>query len=117
MLMVVFVLHDSDKLEALLEAWEAAGVYGVTILHSTGIGRTRDHPGMWDDLPLMPGLRDFYEHEEYFNRTLFTIVPDEATADKILEATSAVVGDLHKPEMGLLAVIPLLKVYGLEKHK
>ena len=117
MLMVMMILHDPDKLQDLLDAWEGIGVPGATILHSIGLGRTRTNPGMWDDLPLIPNLRDFYEHDEYFGRTVFTVVPDEAMADKVVEATNQVTGDLDQPDTGLLVVLPLLKVFGLVKRE
>ena len=39
--MVMFVLDDPDLLDRVLEAWEAAGATGVTIVESTGIRRRR----------------------------------------------------------------------------
>jgi hypothetical protein len=74
-------------------------------------------PGRWDDLPLMPSLRDFYEHDELFSRTLFTILPDEAAVERVVQATIATVGGLDQANTGLLAVFPLVKVYGLEKKQ
>jgi nitrogen regulatory protein PII len=116
MLMVMFVLHNTEKLDELIDAWEAAGVPGITILQSTGLGRARTLPGRWDDLPLMPSLRDFYEHDEMFSRTLFTVVPDEAAVESVIQATTQVVGDLSQANTGLLVVFPLIKAYGLEKQ-
>jgi nitrogen regulatory protein PII len=113
MYMVLFVLHDPDKLSALLDSWESIGLPGVTILHSTGLGRYRSHASLWDDMPLFPGLDDFYDHEELFSRTLFTILPESIEPDQVLEATQKVVGDLNQPDRGLLVVLPLTKVYGL----
>ncbi|HLE15503.1 MAG TPA: hypothetical protein VI776_12200 [Anaerolineales bacterium] len=117
MLMVMFVLHNTEKLDDLIDAWEAAGVPGITILHSTGLGRARSLPGRWDDLPLIPSLRDFYENDEMFSRTLFSVVPDEAAAERVVKATINTVGELSEANTGLLAVFPLVKVYGLEKKQ
>ena len=39
--MVVFVLNDPDRSQDVLDAWEAAGIIGVTILESSGLGRVR----------------------------------------------------------------------------
>lgn len=117
MLMVMFVLHNTEMLEELLNAWEAAGVPGITILQSTGLGRARSTPGRWDDLPLMPSLRDFYEHDELFSRTLFSVLPDEAAVERVVQATIDTVGDLDQTNTGLLAVFPVIKVYGLEKKQ
>jgi nitrogen regulatory protein PII len=113
MYMVLFVLHDPDKLNALLDAWEAIGLPGVTIMHSTGLGRLRSDASLWDDMPLFPGLDDFYEHEEYFSRTLFAVLPESIQPEQVLEATQEVIGDLNLPDRGLMVVLPLAKVYGL----
>lgn len=115
MFLVLLVLHNPDKLREILEAWEKAGVPGVTIMHSTGIGKLRQHPSLWDDLPLLPRLEDFYKHEEILGRTLFSVVSDEPMVDEITRATQSVLGDLSQPETGLLVVFPLIRVYGLEK--
>jgi nitrogen regulatory protein PII len=113
MFLVLFVLNEAEHLQSVLDAWEQAGVSGVTILHSSGLGRVRKDIGLRDDLPLMPSLKDLFEHEEYFSRTLFSIVEDESKAERLVEATEKVVGDLHTPGKGLVVILPLLKVYGL----
>ncbi len=116
MYLILFVLNDPDKVEQVLNAWEQAGVSGVTILPSTGLGRIRQKEGLRDDLPLLPSLEDFYHHEADINHTLFTLVESEALAQKVLEATQAVVGDLDQPGNGILAILPTVKVYGLIKR-
>jgi nitrogen regulatory protein P-II 1 len=113
MFLVLFVLNEAEHLQSVLNAWEREGVSGVTILHSSGLGRVRMDIGLRDDLPLMPSLKDLFENEEYFSRTLFSIVKDEPMAERLVTATEKVVGDLHKPGKGLIVIIPLLKAYGL----
>ncbi|MBN2147882.1 MAG: hypothetical protein JW726_10860 [Anaerolineales bacterium] len=115
---VLFVLHDCDKLEALLEAWESVGVQGATIMHSSGLGRLRT--GTWrDDVPLIPSLESLYEYDESFSRTLFTVIEDEEMIDHLVAATQKVVGDLSQADTGLLVVMPVLRAYGITKsyHK
>lgn len=114
MYLVLFVLDDCDKTEELLDAWEKTGVSGVTVLHSTGLGRIRNY-GLRDDLPLMPSLESLLQHEECFNRTLFTVIEDETLIDKIVAVTEQIVGKLDHPNSGLLVVMPVLKAYGVKK--
>ena len=114
MYMILFVLHDTNSLEAVMDSWEEAGVAGITILPSTGLGRIRQHTALRDDLPLIPRLEDLLCHEEQLNRTLFTIVPDDATVLRVKEATEQVIGDLSNPNTGIMAVIPLAQVFGLQ---
>lgn len=114
MQLVLFVLHDVDKLDSVLNAWEAAGVGGVTILPSTGLMRLRNQRnGLRDDIPLIPRLEDFISHGEYTNRTIFALVPTPEMADRIIAATESIVGDLDLPHTGILAVIPVGTVKGL----
>jgi nitrogen regulatory protein P-II 1 len=115
MYLILFVLDDPDKLEDLLNAWEEAGTGGATVLVSAGMNRMLNH-GFRDDIPLMPGLDDFYKRVEDYHRTLFTIVKDDDMLNKIVYATQRVVGELNQPNTGILVVMPTMQVYGLEKN-
>ena len=117
MYLILLVIDDPDRLEDLLIAWEEAGVPSATVLFSTGMGRIRQLDGWRDDMPLIPSLRDFYEVPENTNRTLFTIVKDEAQVDAIVAATKTVVGDLDESKSGLLLVLPVARAYGVDKRK
>ena len=41
MYMVMFVLNDRDKLDAVLDAWESAGIRGATVLDTFGMHRRK----------------------------------------------------------------------------
>ncbi len=112
--LVVFVLDNLEQYSAILEAWEEAGAPGVTILESTGLRRLRG--AMRDDLPLLPSLRDVLASQELRHRTLFTVVADEALVERIVAATEQVVGDFSQHRTGLLFVVPVTRVLGLEKR-
>ena len=117
MYLILFVLNDPDKLEELLIAWEENGIQVATVLFSTGLGRIRELDAWRDDMPLIPSLRDFYEVPANMNRTIFTVVKDEAQVDAIVAATKNVVGELDEQETGLLLVLPIFQVYGANKRK
>jgi nitrogen regulatory protein P-II 1 len=113
--LILFVLHDPEKLVPLLNAWTEAGVSGATVLFSTGLGRIHQSTKLRDDLPLMPSLEDFLPHPERLSRTIFSMVDDEGVIEKVVAATEEIVGDLGEPDRGLLMVLPVGKVYGLRK--
>ena len=115
MSLVLFVLHDPEKLPTLLDAWREAGVSGATVLVSTGMGRLTQSPALLDDLPIMPSLDDFLPRAEHFNRTVFSMIDDEKVVNRVIEATGQVVGDMNEPDRGLLMVLPVTRVYGLRK--
>jgi nitrogen regulatory protein PII len=114
MYFVLFVLNDPDKMEPVLDAWEHAGVGGVTIMHTSGLGRLRKNL-FNDDLPLIPSLGVFMEHLEEMHRTLFSVVSSMEIVELLVKATQEVIGDLENPETGLLVVLPVERVYGLHK--
>jgi len=114
--LVVLVVNDIDDYPAILDAWEAAGVLGVTILASTGLGHIRK-AGLRDDMPLMPSLQDLFESEEIHHRTLMSVVDSQELVDKMVAIAQEVIGDLEKPNTGFLFVVPVIQAYGLGKHR
>jgi len=117
MYMVMFVLHDPCFLKDVLEAWDAAGVSGVTIFPSTGLRRLQTLDVLREDIPLIPSLEDLIQQEERLNRTLFTIVDGDDMVDKVINATQSVIGDLNNPNTGILSVLPVVKTYGLNRKE
>ena len=115
MSLLLFVLHDPEKMRELLDAWKEAGASGATVLFSTGMGRISRSPALRDDLPLMPSLEDFLPKVEHLSRTIFSMIEDEAVVERVIAATERVVGDLCQPDRGLLMVLPVSRVYGLRK--
>ncbi len=81
------------------------------------MGRIRLSAGLRDNLPLMPSLSDFYTRDEELSRTLFTVVKDEKSVKRIIAATRDVVGDMNEPDTGLLVVMPVEQIEGLEKKQ
>ncbi len=116
MYLILFVLHNTGALDDVLNAWEEAGVSGITILPSTGLARMRQKGALRDDLPLIPSLSDLLEHVEHMNRTLFTIVDGDEMVDRVVAATEQVVGELDLPDTGILTVLPVARAYGLHRR-
>jgi nitrogen regulatory protein P-II 1 len=112
MYMIMLVLDDTDRLDAVLEAWEKAGIRGATVIESTGIHRVRRR--------LIPMRYAFQTpgdiNVETGNTTLFVIVESEAAARSCLQATEQVTGDLDGPNTGVFAAWPLSIVKGLPEQ-
>ncbi len=83
--MVALIVNDIEQCPAVLDAWEAVGVSGVTILASTGLGRVR-RARLRDDMPMMPSLHDLFENEEVQHRTLLSVVDTQEMVDKMVAA-------------------------------
>ena len=112
--LIIYVLDNTGQMPAILEAWEQAGAPGITIMESTGVERLR-RARLREDLPLMPSLADMLVDENVYHKTLLTVIEDEATLDRVVDATRQIVGDFSQHHTGILCVLPLLRVYGLDK--
>ena len=114
--LVVLIVNDIDDTPSILNAWEVAGVLGVTILDSTGLGRIR-RAGLREDIPLMPSLHDLYQFGEVHHHTLFSVVDSQETVDKMVAIAQHVIGDLDDPHTGFLFVVPVAQSFGLGRHR
>jgi nitrogen regulatory protein P-II 1 len=114
--LVVLVVDDPDYCDDILEGWEAAGVTGVTILESSGLGHLRRH-SLREDLSIMPSIRDLFAMDEVHHRTLLSVVEDQAHVDRMVAIAQQVIGDLEQAHTGFLFVVPVLEVHGLGKHR
>jgi hypothetical protein len=112
--LVVMIIDNPDDCPQVLEAWHAAGVKGATILESTGMGRLIG-AGLRDDMPIIPSLTAFLGLREEPNRTVFSVVDDQATVDTMVAEAQRIIGDLDDPHTGILFVLPVLQAYGLKR--
>lgn len=114
--LVVLIMNDPANCPALLDAWEAAGVKGITILNSSGLGRVRNN-GMRDDLPLMPSLGDLFKQEEVYHRMLMSVVDNQEMVDCLVKISQDITGDLEEPYTGFLFVVPVVQAVGLGRQE
>lgn len=115
--LILLVIQDMEKFEAVLEAWRSAGVSGVTILPSVGMARIDHERALREDMPLLPMLSNLFSQEEVLNRTLFTLVEGKEIVEQVISATETILGDLDLPDTGILAVLPVDNVLGLHRKE
>ena len=71
-----------------------------------------------EDFPLFPSMNKIIDELEEMDlhRTLFSVVESDEIVKKILHQTQEIVGDLSKPNTGILIVLPVAQVYGLKEY-
>jgi hypothetical protein len=114
--LIVLVLDDAGKVDDIVSAWLQAGISGVTLLDSAGLGHEFGKE-MRDDLPLMPSLESLLRGREETNRTLITVVPDGFNVDALIAATEAITGPLADPNTGILFTLPVTRARGLHRRR
>jgi nitrogen regulatory protein PII len=114
--MVLLIVANTERCPAILDGWEAAGVAGVTILESTGLGNVRQ-AAIRDDIPLMPSLSRLFQQQEIRHRTLFTVVDSEEMVERLIEITEKQLGNLNDPNNGVMFILPVSRVVGFAGAK
>lgn len=107
--MLIIILHDLDRLPALLKAWKRIGVPGVTMTNSIG-GYQAER---WLD---RIGLGRLFEHEDVHQRLIFSVIGDADLLERAISEADEVIGGFDRPHSGILFALPVNHVLGLRKR-
>lgn len=113
---LIIVLNKPDYLEALLEKLIKVGVKGATILDSQGMGFAMNHGGHANE-PFFGQIRNMINNTRPYNKTVFTVIEDEKTLAKAVEAAEEVFGDVYEPGIGMMFTMPVNDVYGMKVNE
>jgi CBS domain-containing protein len=111
--LLVVILNEPAHLPALLDAWQQIGVPGTTILDSASARRAK---GLLHEVGLN-AVEKLLSSSEVKNKTLLSIIPDDALLEKAITVTEQLTGDLDVPHRGLLFTVPINQVVGLIKTR
>jgi nitrogen regulatory protein PII len=111
MFLMINVVEQTEKLPQILEGFAKVGVRGTTIVGSTGMGRVLMASGA--KVPAAEAASEALVSGESSNRTTFTVLPDQQTLDAAIQVVRECCGDLNQPGKGIIAVVPLHSVDGV----
>lgn len=110
MYLLLMVLDDSTRLNEVLSSWRDSGIQGITILESTGLNRVLPrHTAQ----PMFAGFSQVFGAGRVGHHTLFAIIDDLDLAEEAVRATESVLGDLTKPNTGIVCAVPVTKTWGM----
>ena len=109
--LMIIILDDLTHLPDLLQAWRKIGVPGATILESAGAFRVET----WLSRVGLGGLDRLFESKEVRRRTLFAAIEDDDLLAQAVAEAERVMGGFDRPDSGLLLVLPVTQVKGLQK--
>ncbi len=102
MKLLVFVLNKEEFLEEVLEAYVEAGVAGATIVDSEGMGRFLAY-----EVPIFAGFKEFMKGNKPYNKTILSVIRNEAVIEKLKKLVDEVVGGLDNPGTGIMFTVPV----------
>lgn len=109
--LLALVTDDLDRCSTVLDAWQEAGVSGVTMLSAAGGRYASDH----DDLPLMVSLRAMLAGSQPPNHIVFALIDDDIVLERAIRAALDIVGDFRSPDSGIMFVVPVSRAWGMRK--
>lgn len=106
------ILNKTEKLNDVLEAYVKVGIKGATVIDSQGMGSALSE----SNLPMFGGfLRTVLDNNRPFNKVVFSVVKDEEVLNDAIAAVEDILGDMSKPGVGLMFVVPVDRVVGWTK--
>ena len=108
-IMLVLVLNKINLLDDLLVELSNKGIKSATVINSTGM---MQQLASLDEERIIATLRPFLTANHSENKLLFTLL-DEADVETARQVIRDVIGDLSKPETGILFGLPVLFTEGI----
>lgn len=110
------VLNKVEKLKKVLLALKDSGVRGATIIDSVGAGDMMKES--FSGMPMLSGLMRGLQNNYDTNKTIFSVIEREDQVNDAMAAVERVLGDMSKPDTGIMFVLPVIKFKGgeLERH-
>ncbi|MGH7475885.1 MAG: P-II family nitrogen regulator [Longimicrobiales bacterium] len=108
MQLLIAVVNQEEQLDEILSGFLELGITGATIISSQGMGRVLSH-----DIPLFAGLKSLVSGSRPLNRTIFSVIAEDAKVDGALALLEEVFGNLGDPATGIAFTIPVTRVVGL----
>ena len=113
MKLMVLILNKIDSLEYLLEGLSSAGIGGATIIDSAGLAMTLSK---MESSFISSSIRSLFtgSGSEEDNKTIISVIKDDQL-DIARRVVYSTVGDLSKPNTGILFTVPIDFVEGTKK--
>ncbi|MGQ9816190.1 MAG: hypothetical protein ACUVR3_13775 [Candidatus Roseilinea sp.] len=109
--LLALVTDDLERCSTVLDAWQEAGVSGVTMLSAAGSRYASTH----DDLPLMVSLRAMLSGSQTPKHIVFALIDDDIVLERATHAALEIVGDFQAPNSGIMFVVPVTRAWGARK--
>ena len=109
--LLIIILDDLTHMPDLLQAWQAIGVPGATILESVGGYRA----STWLGRVGLGAIDRLFETEEVRRRTLLVAIEEENLLEQAIAEAERVIGGFDRPHSGLMLALPVAQIRGLRK--
>ncbi len=113
--LVILITSRIDDVHAVGEAWQKAGAPGVTIIESYGLRRLQEKSKSLEILPGMMSLQEILRESDITSVVMLSVVHN-AQVDALLAAAETKLGDLDRPDTGVVFVLDVERAIGMRNH-
>lgn len=110
MKLLILVTSQKDKVDELIEALAMKKIAGATMVDSTGMARVITKGS---NSPLLDSLAALLNPSNVGSTTIFMVIKEEQV-EVVKSVADQVIGDLSKPDTGILFTLPVDETYGLK---
>ena len=121
MKLVILITAEVEAGLDIAQAWQDANAPGVTIIRSHGLHTLQQELKSGNvELPRMiasmgAAMAAIIDNVEERGEIVLSVVDDELV-DALIDAATSVLGDLRKPDNGVLFVLPVERAIGIRNH-
>ncbi|MEG1448261.1 MAG: hypothetical protein RSC41_02915 [Oscillospiraceae bacterium] len=105
MKLLVLILTRTEDIEDILAEFANNNIRGATILSSIGMARTLSN-SQYENMSFLGSLRAVLDPDRSESKTVITVIKDNQVDDAVC-AIEKVVGDLSKPDTGIVFTVPV----------
>jgi len=114
MKLMIFVLNQTEKLDAILTEFATKNICGATILDGVGMARVLSHKHDEEEIPFLSNVFSFLNPDREKSKVILAVI-DDNQLDEAIEVIESIVGDLAKKNTGVIFSVPIDYAKGICK--
>lgn len=114
--LVVLITAKTQDGHRIGEVWKAAGAPGVTFVESYGLRRLQESARSAEILAGTLSMLEILRSNEETSLIVLSVTNNDADAERIVQATEALLGDMNEPDNGIVFVIDVERALGVRDH-
>lgn len=114
MILQVAIVVREEQCEKILKKFADAGINGSTVVDCAGSATAISDDEYMCQQPVFSGLRAMVKQNSHLHKMILSVV-DEDKRQSAHDIAVQVLGDLSKPNTGIIFALPLIYAEGIEK--
>lgn len=107
--LLIAIINNPDNVIDILDEFFKVDIKGSTVMDSQGMAHM-----IADHVPFFSRFAEFGQ-DPAKNKTIFVVIHSKECLEKAIGAIEKIVGDLNKPDTGIVMTLPIDFIKGLVK--